>query len=185
MIRRVWNPAWADLAIVALLVWMVGYSAVAAGQSATVPRLHRRGDTMARQPQTSAVQVRGSSSLPPEASGEYALGAPGEVIEIVAQARRLEGYVSKMGDLESDQGAPLTFFFDRASMSGERLTFSTWQVHGVWFSFDGAIVPGPSDGRSDDPPFVLEGDLVEHNVARQTEQHRRVRLKLAPDNGNG
>ena len=183
--RRVWNPALDGLSFVALFASIAIAMPIAAAQSAVVPQLHRRGDTLPRRPQTAAVQVRGTSSLPPEASGEYALGAPGEVVEIIVQSRRLEGYLSKMGNLESDQGAPLTFFFDRASLGGERLTFSTWQVHGIWFSFEGAIVPGPSRGRRDDAPFVLEGELVEHNVVTQTEQHRHVSLKLAPDNGNG
>jgi hypothetical protein len=136
-----------------------------------------------RRPQANGGHVRGSSSLPEEASGEYQLGESGEVVEIILQSSRLEGYISRKGDTESDEGAPLTFFFDHVSLNGTRLAFTTWQVHGVWFSFDGGIVRGASRSREEDGFYLLEGTLVEHNEANHTQQRNPVSLKLSHDTG--
>jgi hypothetical protein len=138
------------------------------------PHLHHRTDK-----DTVIVTNRHASTLLPEdASGEYLLGDSGNVIEISLQSGQLDGYISKLGDLESDRGAPLTYFFTRAELHQRRLSFVTRRVHGVWYSFDGSIVRGPARTRKDAGYYLLEGELVEHNNAGMSqEQGRTVSLK--------
>lgn len=146
-------------------------------QSTSKPTLHHRGDpdTMDR---PIVVKQGGINSLIPEdASGEYMLGHPGEVVQITMQFGDLSGYISRQGDGESDSGTPLAFFFDKTTMQGQELTFTTRQIHGVWYSFQGTITRGPGKTREEDGYYLLAGDLIEHDSIRKTEQRRSVSLK--------
>jgi hypothetical protein len=122
--------------------------------------------------------------LPVEASGEYSLGSGG-MVDVELQPDRLSGFITRLGDRESDEGTPLTFFFATSRLSGQQLAFTTRQVHGVWFSFEGTIVRGPARTRDQQGYYLLEGKLVMHDVASQTEQARMVSLPLARQYPNG
>jgi hypothetical protein len=142
------------------------------------PVLHRRvGDQMDG---GLDIEIRssGTTLLPLDASGEYALGAGG-MIDVELQHDRLSGYISRLGDRESDQGTPLTFFFATSRLAGERLAFTTRQIHGLWFSFEGTIVRGPARVRDQEGYYLLEGRLVMHDIASQMQQQRNVSLPLA------
>ena len=120
----------------------------------------------------------GRTILPLEASGEYALGSGG-MVDVELQPDRLSGFITRLGDRESDEGTPLTFFFATSRLSGQRLSFTTRQVHGLWFSFDGTIVRGSARSRDEQGYYLLQGQLVLHDVASQTQQPRMVSLPLA------
>ena len=126
----------------------------------------------------------GRTILPLEASGEYALGSGG-MVDVELQPDRLSGFITRLGDRESDEGTPLTFFFATSRLSGQRLAFTTRQVHGVWFSFDGTIVRGSARSRDQQGYYLLQGQLVMHDVASQTQQARMVSLPLARQNPSG
>ncbi len=126
----------------------------------------------------------GRTILPLEASGEYALGSGG-MVDVELQSDRLSGFITRLGDRESDEGTPLTFFFATSRLSGQRLAFTTRQVHGVWFSFDGTIVRGSARSRAEQGYYLLQGQLVMHDVASQTQQARMVSLPLARQNHSG
>ena len=126
----------------------------------------------------------GRTILPLEASGEYSLGAGGTV-EVDLQPDRLSGYITRLGDRESDEGTPLTFFFATSRLSGSRLSFTTRQVHGVWFSFEGTIVRGSARSRDQQGYYLLQGQLVLHDVGSQTQQARMVSLPLARQSPSG
>jgi hypothetical protein len=100
-------------------------------------------------------------------------------VDVELQPDRLSGFITRLGDRESDEGTPLTFFFATSRLSGQQLAFTTRQVHGVWFSFEGTIVRGPARTRDQQGYYLLEGKLVLHDVASQTEQARMVSLPLA------
>ena len=91
----------------------------------------------------------------------------------------MSGFITRLGDRESDEGTPLTFFFATSRLAGQRMAFTTRQVHGVWFSFDGTIVRGPARSRDQQGYYLLQGRLVLHDVTGQTEQARMVSLPLA------
>ena len=146
-------------------------------QSATEPALHHRGDPSTSDHPVVVKQGRKTSLIPDDASGEYMLGRPGEVIEITLQFGDLSGYVSLQGDSDSDAGTPLTLFFDKTSLHGQDLSFTTRQIHGVWYSFQGTIARGPGKTRDADGYYLLIGDFIEHNSAHGSEMRRSVSLK--------
>ncbi len=146
-------------------------------QTANAPKLHHRGDPSTTDHPIVVKPNPGDSLIPEDASGEYMLGKPGEFIEITLQFGELSGYISRQGDGDSDQGTPLTFFFDQTSIHGQQISFTTRQVHGVWYSFTGTILRGAGKTREEDGYYVLTGDLIEHDAARNTEVRRSVALK--------
>ena len=101
------------------------------------------------------------------------------MVDVELQPDRLSGFITRLGDRESDEGTPLTFFFATSRLSGQRLAFTTRQVHGVWFSFEGTIVRGTARSRDEQGYYLLQGQLVMHDVASQTQQPRMVSLPLA------
>jgi hypothetical protein len=152
-------------------------------QSTTDPKLHRRGDPNTTDRPIVVKQGKTDSLIPEEASGEYLLGRPGEVVQIILQFGELSGYISRQGDGENDSGTPLTFFFDKASIQGQELHFTTRQIHGIWYSFQGTIVRGPGKSREEAGYYLLTGDLIEHNSAQKTESRRSVSLKSGREPG--
>jgi hypothetical protein len=170
-------PRWSLLALFVLdlsPVW---------GQSKSVPVLHRRVSQMDNEFDYATRSV-GRTALPSEASGEYALGG-GATIEIDLQPDRLSGFITRQGDRESDDGTPLTFFFVTSRLSSQQLAFTTRQVHGVWWAFQGTIVRGSARSREQQGYYLLQGQLVMHDAASQTDQARKVSLPLAKQNPNG
>ncbi|HVW76007.1 MAG TPA: hypothetical protein VHB45_00235 [Alloacidobacterium sp.] len=152
-------------------------SSLLAAQSTSRPALHHRGDPDTMDRPVVVRQRRTNSLIPEDASGEYMLGRSGEVVQITIQFGDLSGYISRLGDGESDSGTPLTFFFDKTAMQGQELSFTTRQVHGIWYSFQGTIARGPGKTREEDGYYLLTGDLIEHDAAQNTEQRRSVSLK--------
>jgi hypothetical protein len=150
--------------------------------NAPQPVLHRRGYSQLEDEMDT--RSSGRTILPLEASGEYTLGT-GEFVDVELQPDRLTGYITRLGDRESDEGTPLTFFFATSRLSGQRFSFTTRQVHGVWFSFEGTIVRGNAQSRSQQGFYLLEGQLVLHDVASQTKQARNVSLPMARQYPNG
>jgi hypothetical protein len=148
------------------------------------PVLHRRGYNQVEEDLDMSTRSSGRTVLPLEASGTYALGSSGS-IDVELQPDRLSGFITRMGDRASDEGTPLTFFFATSRLAGQRMAFTTRQVHGVWFSFEGTIVRGSARGRDQQGYYLLEGRLVMHDVASQTEQARMVSLPLARQGPNG
>jgi hypothetical protein len=148
------------------------------------PVLHRRGYNQVDDELDVGTRSSGRTILPLEASGEYTLGS-GEMVDVELQPDRLSGFITRLGDRESDEGTPLTFFFATSRLAGQRLSFTTRQVHGVWFSFDGTIVRGTAGSRDQQGYYLLQGRLVLHDVASQTEQARMVSLPMARQSPNG
>ena len=154
------------------------------GQTIAAPQpvLHRRGYNQVEDEMDT--RSSGRTVLPLEASGEYTLGS-GELVDVELQPDRLTGYITRLGDRESDEGTPLTFFFATSRLSGQRFSFTTRQVHGVWFSFEGTIVRGNARNRDQQGYYLLEGQLVLHDAASHTQQPRNVSLPMARRYPNG
>jgi hypothetical protein len=146
-------------------------------QSTSDPKLHRRGDPSTTDRPVVVKQNKIISLIPEEVSGEYMLGHPGEVVQIILQFGELSGYISRQGDGESDSGTPLTFFFDQTSIDGQEIKFTTRQIHGVWYSFQGTIVRGPGKTHEEEGYYLLTGELIQHDTVQKTELRRNVSLK--------
>jgi hypothetical protein len=166
-----------------LLVLFVLALAPVWGQSQSAVVLHRRVPQINDEFDYATRSV-GRTALPSEASGEYALGGGG-TIEIDLQPDRLSGFITRAGDRASDEGTPLTFFFATSRLTSQQLAFTTRQVHGVWWTFQGTIMRGSARSRDQQGYYLLQGQLVMHDAASQTEQARMVSLPLARQNPNG
>ena len=167
-----------------LLLLLTFASPFVPAQQLPLPRLQRRRQALAE----TGVFQPGRSNLPDEASGSYALSPNiAEVIEIILNGQsdevRLQGYLTRLGDGESDHGAPLTYFFARTTVSPTQLTFITRQVHGIWWNFAGTIDRGSAQMSTQKGYYFLNGTLTEHFDSGQS-QPRRVSLPLLPAGGS-
>jgi len=157
----------------------VTFVPAALAQTATDPALHHRGDTPAQgQSSTDSGKQRGISTLPASASGEYMIDEAGSVVQITIENSRLDGYISKLLD---GQTSSVTFFFDRTTIDRDRLTFTTKQVHGTWYSFNGEIVRGDaSRTRQEDGYYRLKGTWMTHDEVQRRQSTSTVTLKSTP-----
>jgi hypothetical protein len=159
----------------ALLLVATGLPAF--GQSgAAQPVLHRRGYN--QEEIDLGTRSTGRTQLPTDASGDYMLGT-GATITLELQPDRLSGFLTRPGNSESDEGTPLTFFFATGRLSGQRLSFTTRQVHGIWFSFEGTVARGSGQTRNQQGFYLLEGQLILHDAFAGTQQARMVSLPSA------
>jgi hypothetical protein len=164
--------------VAGLLLVLLAWAQIGAQTRTQDPVLHRRGYNQVDDDLDMGPRSSGRTVLPLEASGAYSLGSTGQ-IDVELQPDRLSGFITRLGDRESDEGTPLTFFFATSRLAGQRLAFTTRQVHGVGWSFEGTIVRGSGRSRDQQGYYLLEGRLVMHDVAGQTEQARMVSLPLA------
>lgn len=159
---RVAVKAWVSAVI------LIAFVLPAGAQSA--PVLHSRGE---RSASSQSALAKGYSTLPYDASGEYAMDDKGSVAQITIEHNRVTGYITKM-----EQGTALTLFFDHAAVNGNRVSFATRVVHGLHYSFVGSIVRGDAISPSMDGYYRLTGDLkIMRNGAQET-QH--VSFKSTP-----
>ena len=136
----------------------------------TTPSLHSRNQP---EPRPATPQTQGHSTLPESASGEYVLDDHGSVIQITIEHDHLTGYVTQM-----DGDAALTLFFDKASIDGKKLSFTTKKVHGLQYEFRGAIVRGEAPDLSSTGYYLLTGELTAGRGTAPAPE--RVSLKSTP-----
>ena len=132
-------------------------------QQAARPGLHRRSDGSSADLESRNSRSRQISTLPDDVSGAYQFDRLNESIEIDIEHSKLGGYISQLGDAETDSNTPLTFFFDKTSIEGSEIEFQTRVVHGVWYSFHGTILRGGAVDRAEEGYYVLHGTLLEHH----------------------
>jgi len=117
-------------------------------------------------------------------SGMYTFTKEGEFVQInLDDQGNLSGFVSRFGDLPSDEGAFLDQFFKTASTDGKKLEFTTEKVHGVWFEFHGIVDRGPGKTPNDDAYYVIKGKLTKYvtDAAKNTTaQAREIEMKSFP-----
>ncbi len=97
-------------------------------------------------------------------SGMYSFVREGEVVQFAVENGKVSGFISRFGNTDSDKGQFLDQFFDKATLAGDRLSFTTKTVHGVWYEFTGVITitPGKKPGQED--YRVIKGTLTEHTT---------------------
>ena len=149
------------------------------GQEATDPALHHRKAAQPEEaiPSIPSTKQKGTSTLPETATGEYMLDETGSVIQITIDNGVLDGYISRVIE---GQTTALTYFFERTTIDGNRLTFSTRQVHGIWYSFDGAIVRGDAPSRQETGFYRLKGAWVMHYGPDKSQSTSTVSFKSTP-----
>ena len=121
-------------------------------------------------------------------SGMYSFLKEGEFVQINLEQNGVSGYISRHGDLESDQGAFLDQFFSEASVHGHDVAFVTKPIHGVWFEFKGRFDRGPAKTKKEDGYYLVRGTLKELTTGadkKTTTRSREAEFKLLaqPDEG--
>jgi hypothetical protein len=138
---------------------------------------------MIAQPDRALAPLPGS-----EYSGMYSFLRDGEFVQVTVESQgRVTGFVSRYGDLESDRGAFLDHFFKQGKLDGNKLTFTTETVHGVWFEFRGTVERGEGKKAGDEAYYLLKGTLTEYSIdgAKKTSSRsREVALKSFPQDVN-
>jgi hypothetical protein len=124
---------------------------------------------------------KAAKSAPAEdISGMYSFLHAGEFVQINLDQDGVSGYISRQGDLESDRGAFLDQFFDKASVDGHDVSFSTRPLHGVIFEFKGRFERGEAKSKTQDGYYILRGTLSEtvSDGDKKTTRSREVAFKL-------
>lgn len=106
-----------------------------------------------------------SASTPAEdISGMYSFLKEGEFVQINLEKTAVSGYISRMGESESDRGVFLDQFFDKAQIQGHDVSFTTKQLHNIWYEFKGKFERGSGKTKADDGYYVLRGTLKEFTL---------------------
>ena len=134
-------------------------------------------------PASSAPNTEKAKDSAADPSGMYSFLRDGEFVQITFDEGKLSGYISRFGDTESDKGTFIDQFFDKASLDGDHLSFTTKTVHGTWYEFTGVITKTPGKQPAQEGYRVIKGTLVQHmtdaNNADKPRQ-REVEFKSFP-----
>jgi hypothetical protein len=94
-------------------------------------------------------------------SGMYSFLKEGEFLQINLEKTAVTGYISRQGDSHSDNGVFMDQFFARADVQDHAVSFTTRQLHGMWFEFKGKFDRGSAKTKADDGYYILRGTLKE------------------------
>jgi hypothetical protein len=165
--------------VLALTIAMLG----AVGQQSEDPGLQHR-PAGAPADQTVKVTLEGGKTvLPQDAFGLYRCadrqGEFGEGLQINEQFGEVTGYYSVSAGAKS-HGRLLTYFLSEVTGGNAEghFTFTTRQVHGVWYSFDGKVFRGTAASPAADGYYLMDGTLTAHDDVAKTNQNSRISLKL-------
>jgi hypothetical protein len=136
--------------------------------------------------QNKAAQEDNANAVAPHAaediSGMYSFVKEGEFLQITLDKNAVTGYISRLGDSDSDNGVFLDQFFAKADIQGHDVSFTTRPLHSVWYEFKGKFTRGPGKTKGDDGYYILRGTLKEltTNNANKTvsSRSREVEFKL-------
>jgi len=117
-------------------------------------------------------------------SGMYSFLKDGEFVQITVEEKGVvSGFISRFGDSGSDKGSFLDQFFKSGKSDGNKVSFTTESVHGVWFTFDGSFERGPGKKPEEDAYFVVRGTLTRFSTdaeKKTVSQERQVEFKSFP-----
>jgi len=114
----------------------------------------------------------------------YSFLREGEFVQITIEDKgSVSGFISRFGDSESDRGTFLNQFFKSGKSEGNKLNFTTENVHGVWFAFEGAFNRGSGKKPDEEGYYLLRGALTRFSTDTEkkvTSQVTQVELKSFP-----
>ena len=170
--------------LVPTLALTIALLGVGAQQSETPGLQHRPAGAPADQ----SVKVTlegGKTVLPDDAFGLYRYadreGEFGEGLQINQQFGEVSGYFSVSAGSKS-HGKLLTYFLSTVeggdSSGNGHFSFTTRQVHGIWYTFDGKVFRGTAANASEDGYYLMDGTLTTHDDVQKTTQNKTISLKL-------
>ena len=119
----------------------------------------------------------------PDISGMYSFLHEGEFVQINVEQTGLSGFVSREGATDTDKGEFLDHFFNKATLKGDDMSWTTKTVHGLWYEFKGRVQRGAGKKPGDEDYYELVGTLTEHAVGpnnADSARSREVTLKSFP-----
>ena len=138
------------------------------------------GAQQASSPVQAGAQTQAAAN---DISGMYTFLREGEFVQLTVEDGKLSGYVSRFGDTDSDKGEFIDQFFDKTSLTGDRLTFNTKTVHGIWYDFTGVVSEAPGKKPEQEGYHVIKGTLIQHTTdAKGADKaaQRQVEFKSFP-----
>ena len=126
-----------------------------------------------------ATWKRGATDFPTEATGFYRFRDDEQGVRIVSHDGEISGYLLKFGKGTSDKDMVLGYLFSDVAGTRNQLYFTTRQVHGVWYGFEGQVVQHRGLNHADAANYILRGTLTMHDEAQQTTQSAAIRLRYA------
>ncbi len=146
---------------------------------------HAQGGLSTRGQNKAAQEDSANATVPHAAediSGMYSFVKEGEFLQITLDRNSVTGYISRLGESDSDNGVFLDQFFLKADVQGHDVSFTTRPLHSVWYEFSGKFSRGPGKTKGDDGYYILRGTLKEltSNNAEKTvsSRSREVEFKL-------
>jgi hypothetical protein len=109
-----------------------------------------------------------------EYSGMYSFLKDGEFVQIsVEDQGRVTGFVSRYEDEENEKGAFVDQFFRSGKLDGDKVSFATATVRGVWFEFKGTVERGKGKNPGDEAYYMLKGTLTDYtsDAAKKVTTH--------------
>jgi hypothetical protein len=151
-----------------------------AGQSGDPGLQHRpAGDPSGQH--VAVVREGGKTVLPEDAYGLYKFSdhesAFGEGLQINEQFGDVTGYLT-VPDGKGSRAKFSSYFLSEVTGGNSHFAFTTRQVHGVSYSFDGHVQRGPGMAPTQDGYYVLNGTLTTRDQAGNATQNRTVTLTL-------
>src|SRR6266404_2075812 len=131
--------------------------------------------------QNKAAQQDSAITPAEDISGMYAFLKEGEFLQIDLDGHIASGYISRLGDSDSDRGVFLDQFFTKTLIQGHEVSFTTKPLHGIWYEFKGRFDRGPAKSKAQDGFYILRGTLKElsTNPDKSIATHsREVEFKL-------
>jgi hypothetical protein len=148
-------------------------------QASVPPMLHQRPIFASEDDRIVATWKRGVTAFPAEATGFYRFRDDAQGVRIVSHDGEISGYLLKFGQGITDKDMVLGYSFSDVAGTRNQLYFTTRQVHGVWYGFEGRILQHRSFDQTDGANYILQGTLTMHDEAQQTTQTAEVRLRYA------
>src|SRR5207248_4892815 len=93
-------------------------------------------------PALGVAQNAPAKSAAPDYSGRYSFLQDGEDVQLNQTGAKIDGYLTRFGSSDSDRETLLQHTFSKASLTGDKLTFTTHPVHAVWYEFTGRAERG-------------------------------------------
>jgi hypothetical protein len=126
-----------------------------------------------------------TSSATDDYSGMYTFLREGEFLQVsVEEAGRVSGFISRFGDSDADRNEFLDQFFESGKLDSSHLSFTTKNVHGTWFTFDGTLGRGAGKKPDEEGYYVIRGTLnrfqSDADKKNTTQNSRRVEFKSFP-----
>jgi hypothetical protein len=131
------------------------------------------------------------AAAPPPAdySGMYTFLREGEFVQITIEDEgKVTGFISRFGDSESDRGSFLDQFFSAGKLDSDQLSFTTENVHGTWFRFEGSLGRGRAKQPDEEGYYLIRGRLTRYRSdaeKKTTEEVRPVEFKSFPRDAAG